>query len=415
MSFRKVFRTSLCVSAVLVSLGISQDVSAAPTAEFDVGIAGIAPTIKNYYSSGGDQELGEAEEYLVSILQQLDQENGTNLTAIIAPYANLGIAKVNEFVNIRTEANAESEIAGKLYSGSATDILATEGDWVKIQSGNVEGYIKSEFLAIGTEAEELIEEVSNKYATINTQTLYVREEPSTEAEIVTMVPIEGKYIVEEEQDEWVKILVDDKSGFVSKEYVDVEVEFEYAISIEEELARIAAEEAARVAEEERLAQIAAEAARQEAARRQTTQTTQTTSAPAQTQAQAPAPTQAPPPATSSQGSSTGQAIANYAQQFVGNPYVYGGTSLTNGTDCSGFTSSVYRNMGYSIPRTSGGQAAAAGYAVNIGDRQPGDLMFYPGHVAMYIGNNQIVHASTERTGIIISPMRNPYQVRRVVN
>ena len=137
----KVLKTSLCVSAFALSLGLSQEVSAATTIGSDIGIAGITPVMDNYYSSNGQEELGEAEEYVINLLLQLDQENGTNLTEIVSPYANLGISTANSYVNIRTEPNTESEVAGKLYSGCATDILATEGDWVKIESGNVEGYI----------------------------------------------------------------------------------------------------------------------------------------------------------------------------------------------------------------------------------------------------------------------------------
>lgn len=98
------------------------------------------------------------------------------------------------------------------------------------------------------------------------------------------------------------------------------------------------------------------------------------------------------------GSASGKEIANYACKFVGNPYVLGGTSLTNGADCSGFTYRVYKDFGYSIPRTSTAQRSA-GVGVNYSEAQPGDLICYAGHVAIYIGGGQIVHASTPKTGI----------------
>ncbi|NLJ89547.1 MAG: C40 family peptidase [Clostridiales bacterium] len=437
MSRKKIFKTSVFLSAALLSLGLSKEVSAHGTIGSDVGIAGITPIIESYYSSNLDQQNGEAEAFLINLLLQLDQANGTKLTQIISPYANLGISTANNYVNIRTEPNTESEIVGKLYSGCATDILGTEGDWVKIKSGKVEGYIKAEYLAIGLEAEGLIEEVAEKYAVIKTQTLYVREEPTTESSIVTMVPIDEKYYIEEELEDWAKIAIDDITGYVSKDYIDVEVEFDYAISIEEELARIAAEEAARQAEEERLAALAREeAARKEAerkAREKAEKAAKATSQPKQTQAateattqtQAPAQTEAPKqtqaPATSSQGSAKGQEIANYAVKFVGNPYVYGGTSLTNGADCSGFVYSIFKHFGYSVARSSASQAASTGYEVSLSDRQPGDLIFYTkngrvNHVAIYIGNNQVVHASNPKSGIKISAYnyRTPYKIKRVV-
>lgn len=113
------------------------------------------------------------------------------------------------------------------------------------------------------------------------------------------------------------------------------------------------------------------------------------------------------------GSGSGASIASYALQFVGNPYVPGGTSLTNGADCSGFTQSVYKHFGISIPRTSGAQAAG-GKSVSLSDVQAGDIIYYGGHVAIYIGGGQIVHASTQKTGIKVSSYlyRTPITVRR---
>lgn len=113
-----------------------------------------------------------------------------------------------------------------------------------------------------------------------------------------------------------------------------------------------------------------------------------------------------PQSNASSSDSLRQSVVNYALQFVGNPYVYGGTSLTNGTDCSGFTQSVLANFGISISRTAASQSGG-GTAVDMSNLQPGDLLFYDngsgiGHVSMYIGNGQVVHASNEQTGIIVS-------------
>ena len=115
------------------------------------------------------------------------------------------------------------------------------------------------------------------------------------------------------------------------------------------------------------------------------------------------------------GSGSGTDVVNFALQFVGNPYVYGGTSLTNGADCSGFTFRIYSDFGYSIPRTSYEQRSC-GTGVDYSSAQPGDLICYDGHVAMYIGGGLIVHASTQRTGIKVSNAnyRPILAVRRVV-
>ena len=115
------------------------------------------------------------------------------------------------------------------------------------------------------------------------------------------------------------------------------------------------------------------------------------------------------------GSGVGQQAANYACNFVGNPYKFGGTSLTNGTDCSGFTMSVYANFGVSLPHSSGAQRGC-GYDVGgLANAQPGDLVCYSGHVGLYIGGGQIVHASTAATGIKVSnaDYRSVLAVRRI--
>lgn len=408
MFSRKIIKGTLWASAFMISMGLSQEVKAATTIGSDVAVAGITPIMENYYSSNSENELGEAEEYLINLLQQYDQENGTNLTKILSPYANLGISIANNYVNIRSGPNTESEVVGKLYNGCATDILATEGDWVKIKSGNVEGYIKSDYLAIGQGAEELIEEVASKHATIKTRTLYVREEPNTESRILTMVPLAETYHVTQEQEGWAKILIDDMEGFVSKDYIDIEVEFNYAISIEEERAKIAAEEAAKKAERERLEKLA----REEEARKAKKKTTSSKATTNKSTVQA----------TSSEGTAKGREIANYALKFVGViPYRYGTNNLSVSVDCSGFTQQVYKHFGYSLQRSSSAQSKTAGYKVKISDRQPGDLLFYSKggritHVAMYIGNNKVVHASNRKDGIKISKYnyRTPHSIRRIV-
>lgn len=364
-----------------------------------------------------------------------------------AKFANVGVSIANEYVHIRRKPNTESKILGKLYRGNAATILSTEGEWVKIKSGSVEGYIKSEYLAIGDKAAKLADKYGTKLAKVITTTLKVREERNTECTVLTLVPEDEVFEVVKEYKDWVKILVDDSTkGYVSKEYVDISVEFGKAISIEEEEAiQRAREEAAAEAEREareaeareaeaRRQAAAAEAARQEAARRAAqskasnsrsnskSQSSKSNSQSSKSNSQSSSQSSQSSKSSSSTISSNsgkGSDAASYAQKFVGNPYSYGGTSLTNGTDCSGFTQSVYSRFGVSLPRTSGSQASS-GSKVDINNLKAGDLVFYASngsinHVAMYIGGGRVVHASNKRTGITTSSVnyRTPYCARRV--
>lgn len=292
-------------------------------------------------------------------------------------FKNLVIAQVNDYVNIRSLPSEEGEILGKLYDDSVGSFIAEENGWYQITSGTVTGYVKAEYCVTGEAAVELAKQVGTRLATVTTTTLYVRKEPTTESPVLSMVPEGEDFLVLEETEGWVKINVVEGDGWVSKDYVDITTEFVEAESKAEEEARLARE-----AEERRLAQEAARAS-------------QAASAPA-------APAQTTTTYTVTEGSELGVAVAEYALQFVGNPYVWGGTSLTDGADCSGFVMSVYANFGVSLPHSSKADRSQ-GYAVDgLENAQPGDLICYSGHVALYIGNGQIVHASNSKTGIIVS-------------
>lgn len=333
----------------------------------------------------------------------------------VSPFANVGISIANQYVNIRKKPNTESKVLGKLYRGSAATIVKTKGDWVKIKSGSVEGYIKTEFLAIGKKAEKLADKYGTKIATVTTTTLKVREETNTDCTVLTLVPLGEEFVVTKEKDEWVKIIVDETTkGFVSREFVDLSVEFEEAISIEEEMEierqRKEAEEAAAQAAAEERARRAAAAAQAAANRTSSSNKSNSSSSSSKKTDTGKVYT----------GSGTGSDVAAYAQKFIGNPYSYGGTSLTNGTDCSGFVQSVYKKYGVSLPRTSGSQAGS-GKKVSVDNVKPGDVVYYTSggrvnHVAIYIGGGKVVHASDRRTGIKISNMRyrTPSGARRMV-
>ena len=228
-------------------------------------------------------------------------------------------------------------------------------------------------------------------ATVNTETLKVRSDASLEASVIGLVPGGEELSVLDEENGFVKVSIEEGDGWVSEDYVVVATEYVTAESIEEEKARIAEEEKARE-DAKKAAQAAEERmkAKEKAKEEKNTEITDKTTSSESTASQ-----QA---TVSSSGSGLGQSVANYAVKFVGNPYVYGGTSLTNGADCSGFIWAVYRQYGYGLPRNSAAMRSA-GREVSYEAAQAGDIVCYAGHVALYLGGGRIVHASTARTGI----------------
>lgn len=331
-------------------------------------------------------ETAETEETEEMTAEEAEEES----------FKSLVIAQVTNYVNVRSTPSEDGEIVGKLYDKSVGTFLSEKDGWYEINSGSVTGYVKAEYCVTGDEAVDLAKEVGTRIATVTTTTLKVRQEPSLEATVLGLVPIEDDLIVTEELDGWVKVNIEEGDGYVSTDYVTLTTEFVQAESKAEEEARLAKEEAERKAARE--AAAAAEAAR-------TAKNTTQTEAPAQTTTVA-----------ASGGSETGTSVANYALQFVGNPYVYGGSSLTNGTDCSGFVMSVYANYGVSLPHSSSSlRSSGSGVEGGLSAAQPGDIICYSGHVGIYIGNGQIVHASTSKTGIIVSnaDYRQVLAVRRI--
>lgn len=320
-------------------------------------------------------------------------------------FSKLVIAKVNDYVNIRSIPSEEGEILGKLYDKSVGNFIQEENGWYKITSGSVTGYVKGEYCVTGEEAIALAKEVGTRVATVTTTTLKVRESEGMDAPVLGLVPIDEELSVVEELDGWVKVDIEEGYGYVSSEFVSLRTDFVKAESREEEEARLKKEEDAKKAAKE-AAKKAEEKVAKDKAEKAAAQSSNNASS-----NETPAPAAVP----ASGGSGLGNAVVDYAMQFVGNPYVYGGSSLTNGTDCSGFVMSVYKNFGVSLPHSSSADRSQ-GYDVGgLANAQPGDIVCYSGHVGIYAGNGQIVHASTSKTGIIVSNAnyRNVLAVRRI--
>ena len=288
-----------------VSPGISVMAADGDTAEAaKMPGVGIEAVLKDFYSQ--NREI-KAEDYLVP-------ENK-------GEYLDMAFANVTSFLYVRSEPTKESEYVGKLYPGYAAKITGPVGEWTAVESGDVTGYVKTEYILTGAEAQTYAEN------------------------LVTEAQQEGKEEAEA---------------------------FTYAVS--------------RKSEEAQMTQEVQENVQQ-------TETTEVSAQPA----------------------SNGQAIVDYACQFIGNPYVWGGTSLTDGADCSGFVQSVFAHFGISLPRTTYDQIYA-GVEVSYDQAMPGDLICYDGHIGIYIGNGQIVNAQNPEQGIGISPATYTtiLSVRRIV-
>ncbi len=325
--------------------------------------------------------------------KDLKEASGSGLSEEEEGFKNLVIAKVNDYVNVRDIPSEDGEIVGKLYNKSVGTFIEEEDGWYKISSGSVEGYVKGEFCVTGDEAVDYAKEVGTRIATVTTTTLKVREQPGLEETVLGLVPIEDELIVTEELDGWVKVNIEEGDGYVSMDYVTLSTEFVKAESIEEERARVAKEEEARKA--------AKEAAKKKTEENKSSKKGSTSSDGGKTYA--------------SPTGSSGSDVAQFALQFVGNPYVYGGTSLTNGADCSGFVMSVYKNFGVNLPHSSAADRSVGATVNGLENAQAGDIICYSGHVGIYVGNGQIVHASTSKTGIIVSnaSYRSILSIRRI--
>ena len=471
--------------------------------------------------SEGQQVLELSDEHIDA---QSIEEGAEGLDTSMV--GTTGFATCEDYLNVRSDASAESDAVGKIYQNGSLEILGVAPNgWYQVRSGNVEGFVSPDYVAIGEQAQEIASTAGYTTAEVGADVLNVRSDASGEADVIATVDSSQEIEVVEDQGDWVKVILDGEMyGYVSADYVNTTTEYATGETLEEEQARLdqewldylaeqeaqqAAAEAAYLAEQEaqnyyddgsysddsyddsyddgytdsysesstdytyyapsvstsgsadELAAQAqnlweaylAEQAKADAAvangegeqaiidSAAAAQAAYATYLEAQnaadnaaagittddssasytetaddTQSYYEEPAAEPEPVVSS----AGQAIANYACQFVGNPYVYGGASLTNGADCSGFTMAVMANFGIGLPHNAAAQSGC-GTPVSLDSLQPGDLLFYNGgggigHVSIYIGNGQVVHASNPTNGILISSMgyRQAVAARRFV-
>lgn len=356
------------------------------------GFADLASTSDKISRKSSEKKIVDTVVVSEGYTSDLRAAAGRGLSEEGESFKDLVIAKVNDYVNVRDIPSEDGEIVGKLYNKSVGSFIEEEDGWYKISSGSVEGFVKAEFCVTGDDAVDYAKEVGTRIATVNTTTLKVREKPGLEETVLGLIPIEDELIVTEELDGWVKVNIEEGDGYVSTDYVTLSTEFVKAESIAEEKARLAKEEearkAAKAAAKKKTAENAASGKKSEEGGK----------------------TYANPTG------STGADVVQFAKQFVGNPYVWGGTSLTNGADCSGFVMSVYKNFGVSLPHSSAADRSVGAAVNGLENAQPGDIICYSGHVGIYAGNGQIVHASTSRTGIIVSNAnyRSILSIRRIL-
>lgn len=399
------------VKYVKITAGMLTGLAVASTAPYGIQAAGLTAGVASYTNNvvaSASAPTAGVTSAVADVMLKGDETTTTDTDVasneaetVKSAYADVAIAKVQDYVNVRAENNEDSEVLGKLYNNSAATVLETTDDgWYKISSGSVTGYVKSEYVVVGDDA--TVKSAGRRVATVNTETLKVRTSADENSEVLGLVAGEDDLtVIDESADGWVGVSTEDGTGYVSSDYVSLDTEFTYAESKEEEAARLAKEEAERKA--------AAEAAAKEEAKKNAASESNKSSKASNESKKSEAVEETADEESSSSDSSSeesysapsgsnGQAVVDYACQFVGNPYVYGGSSLTNGTDCSGFVMSVYAQFGISLPHSSSA-LRSVGYGVSVDDMQPGDIICYSGHVAIYCGGNTIVHASNPSTGI----------------
>ena len=332
-----------------LTAGVSASLNASEVEALDV-TAGVTSQLydKTDVAVAANEKQMVAQGIEDTQTKEAVSENTTEDTSICG-YKNLGIAQVQGSLNVRKKASTDSKVVGKMTDKDACEIVSVKGDWAKITSGKVEGYVKTEYLLTGDAAKNVAKKEITKVVTVNTTTLRVREKASEDSAILSLVGEGEDLVVEDTKDGWYKVEVDDQKGYISGDYVEVTEKLPTASTVKE--------------------------------------------------------------LEYGEGYTDSRvSLVQFALQFVGNRYVWGGTSLTNGIDCSGFTMQVYARYGVGLPHHAASQPAY-GKRISASEAKPGDLFFYGSgssisHVGIYIGNGQIVHASNAR---IVFKLKNCLQ------
>lgn len=371
-----------------------------------------------------------AEEAATEIAAESDTD--TSLVGTLA------FAQCEEYINIRESASTDSAVTAKIYNNGSATIEEQDGDWYKIRSGNAEGYVKAEYFVTGEAADAVAQKAAYNVAMVHPTDLNIRSDANEDSEVLATAHEKDELEVVAWNGDWMKVaLGGDVYGYVNAYYVDYKTYYPTAETIEEEQARLSAEQEAAEAADYEASDDTAEALPEETYEEpvvddssnteeasypdgsdettwtETPATDETvwteapeTEAPYTEAPETDAPYTEAPETEVPSTSGVGQQIADFAVQYVGNPYVWGGTSLTEGADCSGFVQTVFANFGLYLSRTAESQSYG-GTSISLDNLQPGDLLFYNStgsidHVAIYIGGGQIVHAANSRSGIIIS-------------
>lgn len=353
------------------------------TGKISFSNAGVAGVLENYGSYLNTDENASIEE--LDIATQFVPKD-----SIINGYENLGISNVTDYLNVREKPGIENKVVGKMPGNCACEILGEENGWYKIKSGDVEGYVCADYILTGYDANVLAMETMKTELYVDCSILNVRQEPSTDCNISTCVS-QGEYLeILEELDGWYKVDINNLEGYVSAEYVNKVNTLPTAVEIAEVVANTT----------------------------YSSNNSNGTNSGNKNNQSVPNMTYTNLDSTVSQ---TAVDLINYGMQFLGNPYVHGGNSLTNGTDCSGFVKLVFAQFGYDLPRSSSAYLSTGYTVIPVGQAKPGDIFLYNysgiiGHVGIYVGNGQLLHASTPSQGIKIGSAfyTQPYCALRVI-